>query len=70
MAAKITKEMLISEAIKLDEKLIPIFFAHGLHCLGCAMADHESLEEASEAHNIDVDKLVADLNSYLETGEY
>ncbi|HZW98368.1 MAG: DUF1858 domain-containing protein [Clostridiaceae bacterium] len=70
MAAKVTKDMLVSDVIKMDEKLIPIFFAHGLFCLGCVLADHESLEEASEAHGLDVDSLVDDLNSYLEKGEY
>jgi hybrid cluster-associated redox disulfide protein len=63
---KITKDMIISEVLEIDRGTVPILFKHGLHCLGCAMASGESLEEACEVHGIDSDALLSDLNEYLE----
>jgi len=63
---KITKDMVISEVLELDRGTVPIFFKNGLHCLGCAMASGESLEEACAVHGIDCDALVEELNNYFE----
>lgn len=64
--AKINKEMIISEVLDMDRGTIPIFFKNGLHCLGCAMASGESLEEACAVHGIDIDSLIDELNAYFE----
>ncbi len=64
--AKISKDMIIAEIIQVDQGLIPILIESGMHCLGCPSAQAESLEEAAMVHGIDVDKLVSDLNAYLE----
>lgn len=60
---RITEGMSISEVLEKYPDTAEVFFAHGLHCLGCAAAHFESLEEAAKAHGIDLKKLVADLNS-------
>lgn len=65
MAAVVTKEMIISEVLKLDRGTAPILMEHGLHCLGCPAATGESLAMACEVHGIDVDALLSDLNKYL-----
>ena len=44
---EITKDMIISDVLNLDRGTVPIFFKNGLHCLGCAMASGETIEEAS-----------------------
>lgn len=62
MVDKITKEMNIVEVLTLDRSLVPVFFKHGLHCLGCAMSTGENLEQACAVHGINVDDLVNDLN--------
>lgn len=64
--AKVTKDMIISDILKLDRGTIPILLNSGMHCLGCPSSSGESLEEACLVHGIDVDKLVEDLNKYLE----
>jgi hybrid cluster-associated redox disulfide protein len=64
--AKVTKDMIISDILKLDRGTIPILLNSGMHCLGCPSSSGESLEEACLVHGIDVDKLVEDLNNYLE----
>ncbi|MDO5291233.1 MAG: DUF1858 domain-containing protein [bacterium] len=65
--AKISKDMIIAEIIQVDQGLIPILIESGMHCLGCPSAQAESLEEAAMVHGIDADKLVSDLNAYLES---
>ena len=62
----ITKDMNIMEILKVDENLAGILIASGMHCLGCAMAHFENLEQACAVHGIDADELVNALNDYLE----
>ena len=64
--AKITKDMTIAEVLEINRGTAPIFMSSGMHCLGCAAASGETLEEACAVHGIDAQKLVDELNSYLE----
>lgn len=66
--AKITKEMLISEAIKQgDPEIIAgVLRDAGMHCLGCALAHGETVEEAAMVHGLDVDALIEKLNEAIE----
>jgi len=66
---EIKKDMIISEVLEIDRNTVPILFKHGLHCLGCAMASGESLEEACQVHEIDCDALIGDLNEYFASKE-
>lgn len=65
--AVITKDMIIADILKIDKGTIPILLNSGMHCLGCPSSSGESLEEACAIHGIDVDKLVKELNDYLES---
>ena len=67
--AKITKEMTIGEIIRMNEGLIPVLMAGGMHCVGCPSAQMESLEEAAMVHGIEVDLLLTRLNAFLEALE-
>ena len=60
-----TKEMLIQQVIELDEGTAEILMNAGMHCLGCAMAHGESIEQACAVHGIDVDELIGEINAYL-----
>jgi len=60
-----TKEMLIQQVIELDEGTAEILMNAGMHCLGCAMAHGESIEQACAVHGIDVDELIGEINTYL-----
>ena len=43
-------------------------FSHiGMHCLGCAMASGETLEQACLAHDVDPDEFLEQLRTYLES---
>lgn len=63
---KVTKDMIIRDVLALDPGCAQFLLDIGMHCLGCPSASGESLEMACEVHGADVDRLVADLNAYLE----
>ena len=62
---EITKDMKISEILALNELIAPFLMQNGMGCVSCAASQAESLEEACEAHGIDVDDLTEDLNDVL-----
>lgn len=64
---KVTKDMIIADVLSLDKGTVPIFLNSGMHCLGCPSSSGESIEDACAIHGIDADKLMEDLNKYLET---
>ncbi|NTV89110.1 MAG: DUF1858 domain-containing protein [Clostridiales bacterium] len=63
--AQVSKDMIISEVLKLDKGTIPIFLNSGMHCLGCPSSSGESIEDACSIHGIDADTLISQLNEYL-----
>ncbi len=67
--AKVTKDMIIADILKLDRGTVPILLGIGMHCLGCPSSSGESLEDACAVHGVDADKVVKELNDYLESKE-
>lgn len=64
--AKVTKEMLIGEALQVDmEKIAPILMDMGMHCLGCPASQAESIADACMVHGVDADEIVAKINEAL-----
>ncbi len=63
---KITKQMKIDEALKKYPKAAAVFTKHGFHCIGCAVASFESIEQGALAHGVDVDRLIKDLNKAIK----
>ncbi len=59
---KITENMMVYQVLDLDDKLEHVFQRHGLPCVGCPGAMQETLKEAAEGHDIDVEALLEDLN--------
>ena len=62
----ITKDMKIAEVVEKYPNTVEIFFKFGLHCVGCHLAQTESIEEGAQAHGIDVKKLVKALNDSIK----
>ncbi len=62
----ITKEMSIGEVVTKYPQTIPVFQAHGMGCLGCAVARYENIAEGAAAHGLNIDKLVKDLNNAIK----
>ncbi len=67
MEKKITKESIIIDVLMMDRGTAPIFVRHGMYCLGCPSSSGESIEDACAVHGIDADKLIDDLNEYLNS---
>ncbi|MDF2547717.1 DUF1858 domain-containing protein [Anaerosolibacter sp.] len=63
--AKVTKDMIIADVLRMDRETAPIFMRHGLHCLGCPASSMESIADAAMVHGLNVDALINDLNEYL-----
>ena len=63
---KVTKETIIADILQHDNETAKFFFEIGMHCMGCAMAKGETVEQACAAHGQDADALVEKLNNYLE----
>ena len=60
----ITKDMLIGDVIQHgnSQAIAEVLFGMGMHCLGCAIAHGETIEDAAAVHGVDVDDLVDKLN--------
>ncbi|MFH1841194.1 MAG: DUF1858 domain-containing protein [Candidatus Nealsonbacteria bacterium] len=65
---KIKKEMTIGETIENNPKTVNVFLSYNLHCTGCPMAQSETIEEVAKINQIDLDKLLNDLNKALNEG--
>jgi len=65
--AQISKDMTIAHIISVDEGIIPILMASGMHCIGCPASQGESLEEAAMVHGLDIENLMGTINEYLST---
>lgn len=61
----VTKETTIGDILDFDRETAKFFLAMGMHCLGCPSARSESIEQACMVHNVNADKLVADINDFL-----
>jgi len=63
---QVTKETIIGDLLDIDVNVAPLFFAIGMHCLGCPASRGETIEQACAVHGTDADELVATLNKYFE----
>jgi hybrid cluster-associated redox disulfide protein len=63
MADKITKDMTFFEVMRTYPESVKVLQKYNLGCIGCMGAQNESLEQGANAHGIDADALVLDLNA-------
>lgn len=57
-----TKDSTIGDVVGYDENLADILMGFGMHCFGCPMSQMETLEEAAEVHEIDLELMLKKLN--------
>ena len=60
---KFSKDTKIAELLENAPEKAEILIEEGMGCLGCPAAQEETLEEACEVHEIDVNELLKKLNS-------
>jgi len=61
----VTKEMTIGEVVTRTPETALVFLEHGMHCVGCAVANSETIEQGAAAHGINAEELVDDLNKIV-----
>ena len=61
----ITGDMTIAQVLEIDPGIANIFMENGMHCLGCLMANGESIGEAALVRGVDVTNLTSRINAYL-----
>ena len=64
---EITKTTMISEILENAPQAMPAFQSIGMHCMGCALASGETVEQACYAHEVDPDLFLEKLKEYLAT---
>ena len=62
-----TRQTRISEVVENCPQAMPAFQAIGMHCMGCALASGENLEQACAVHGVDADEFIIALTNYLAT---
>lgn len=60
--SKITKDMIISDILKISPAAESVFKEMGMMCLGCPASQSESLQDACDVHNVSVDVVLSKLN--------
>ncbi|MFA7061576.1 MAG: DUF1858 domain-containing protein [Pedobacter sp.] len=63
MSDKITKDMTFFEVMRTFPESVKVLQKHNLGCVGCMGAQNESLEQGANAHGLDVNELLKDLNA-------
>ncbi|MEM4181943.1 MAG: DUF1858 domain-containing protein [Candidatus Pacearchaeota archaeon] len=59
---KITAKTTFAEAILINKKAGRILSRYGMLCGGCPMAMMETIEQGAKVHNINLKKLLEELN--------
>ena len=62
----ITGGMSIVQIVSKYPDTAEVFIRHGLHCIGCAAARFETLDEGAMVHGIELDPLLTDLNKVAQ----
>ena len=63
---KINKKMSFAEIMQKHPELAETLFLKGMHCMGCPMAQQETLEQGAMAHGLNPDNIVKELNEKLK----
>ena len=57
-----TKDMTLGQILSANPENSIILMGFGMHCCGCPMSQMETLEQACEVHELDLDFVLARLN--------
>lgn len=59
---RITEDMLVCDVLELDSRLEEVFLRHDMNCGDCPGGESETIREAAEGHDVDVQLLLQSLN--------
>lgn len=63
---RITSDMMVCDILDMNPHLEDVFIANGMNCMGCPGGNAETLEDAADGHEVDLKKLLEDLNKANE----
>lgn len=66
MKVRIKPNMTIAEIVERYPDTVDILIKYGFHCIGCALASYETIEQGAKAHGLsskDIKKLLTELNT-------
>lgn len=63
----ITRDMTIEEIVQRYPETIPVFRRFGLDCMDCQIAAFEAVEHGAGVHQVDIDDLLARLNTVIRS---
>ncbi len=65
---KVTSDIMIADLLTLgnQEEIASVLMGQGMHCLGCSIAKHETIEQAAAAHGIELEVLLNELNAVID----
>ena len=58
--------MILGEVIAKYPKTMEVFFKYNLPCAMCHFASGETIEQAAELHEVNLDRLLKDLNKTIK----
>ena len=64
---EITKKTTMGEMLGYDRGIAYVLMQSGMHCVGCPSSIHESLEDACAVRGLNVDEVVASIQTYLNS---
>ena len=62
---QVEKDTVIADIMMNAPETMPLFQSIGMHCMGCALASGENVEQACNAHGVDVDAFLEQLNAFI-----
>jgi hybrid cluster-associated redox disulfide protein len=65
MDHSLTKDNTVAEVMELWPQTIPLFMRHRCFCVGCHMASFCTLDEASQAHNLEYKHFLKELEKAI-----
>lgn len=66
---EITKDMMIGDVVQKHPETALVMMKHGMHCVGCHVAAHESIEQGCKGHGMDdqeIEKTVKEMNEVIK----
>jgi len=61
----ITRDSNILKAVQEYPIIAQVFRKYGLGCIGCMISSGETLGEGLQAHGMDVDKVISEINQLI-----
>ena len=73
MAEPITKDMTLGDVVMKYPEAAQVMLRYGLHCIGCHVAAHETIEQGAKAHGLEdaqIEKMVREMNDIAKKSKH